>query len=238
MNNRLNAKMKDEAETRRKNLKQLIANKTEGNATRFAEMIGMQQSQVADMLAGRKSFGEKVARKIEAKLNLEDKWLDRGPNAVSEEVLIDGMRFVRGPATPPRKIRFLGNIHLLPDGRWPDNPLSLDNVKFMKNLHSEDPQAYTVRILGDSLAPAVPSNWGAIVEPGTKPMSGCRVIATIEEGDGRRVCSVMEFLYEQDGMVALIGINPPYARLTLPKGRVANMEYVKAFFHGGEEVEE
>jgi plasmid maintenance system antidote protein VapI len=46
---------------------------SDGNVTEFARSIGMAQSQIADMLDGRKSFGEKVARKIEKLLERHGK---------------------------------------------------------------------------------------------------------------------------------------------------------------------
>jgi hypothetical protein len=38
---------------------------SKGNVSAFANAIGIAQSQIADMLDGRKSFGEKVARRLE-----------------------------------------------------------------------------------------------------------------------------------------------------------------------------
>lgn len=59
-----------------------------GNVSAFAYKVGMKQSQIADMLDGRKSFGEKVARKIERQIrtthDLPDLDLDRD---VSVEML-------------------------------------------------------------------------------------------------------------------------------------------------------
>lgn len=52
---------------RRKKLREWIDDKFAGVALRFATAAGMPQSQVQDMLDGRKSFGEKVAAAVEAK---------------------------------------------------------------------------------------------------------------------------------------------------------------------------
>lgn len=65
----------DIADTRRKNLQRLV--QSEGLSV-VARKCGKPDRQINDMLAGRKSFGEKVARAIEKKLSPEKPtgWLD------------------------------------------------------------------------------------------------------------------------------------------------------------------
>ena len=53
---------------RRAALRAAIDQEFEGNVSRFAAAAGKSQSQIADMLDGRKPFGEKVARSIEGAL--------------------------------------------------------------------------------------------------------------------------------------------------------------------------
>lgn len=65
--------------TRRKNLQTLVG--TFGLA-HVAKKAKKPDSQINDMLAGRKSFGEKVAREIEANLGLAHLYLDEDQNAL------------------------------------------------------------------------------------------------------------------------------------------------------------
>ncbi|MFT4171776.1 MAG: S24 family peptidase [Rhodocyclaceae bacterium] len=63
----------DIAERRRARLRQLIE---ERSLTAVANMLGKQPNQLSDTAAGRKSFGEKVARSMEEKAGLPKGWFD------------------------------------------------------------------------------------------------------------------------------------------------------------------
>lgn len=67
------------AESRRAVLKELIRTRYDGVARQLAIAAGKPESQINDMLSDppRKSFGEKVARQMEAKLGLVDGYFDR-----------------------------------------------------------------------------------------------------------------------------------------------------------------
>lgn len=60
----------DIAQHRRRVLRNLIDTRFDKVARHLAIAIGKPEGQINDMLAGRKSFGEKVARQIENKLEL------------------------------------------------------------------------------------------------------------------------------------------------------------------------
>jgi len=70
-----NARM-DIQDVRRARLQAIITKGWNGNVTAFATSIHKSPTQIADMLAGRKSFGEKVARDIEKRGRLGHKSLD------------------------------------------------------------------------------------------------------------------------------------------------------------------
>jgi hypothetical protein len=67
------------ADNRRKALATLIESRFDGVARQLALAIGKPERQINDMLSEppRKSFGERVAREIEQKLNLPVYFLDR-----------------------------------------------------------------------------------------------------------------------------------------------------------------
>lgn len=69
--------MSDDALIRVENLR-----KTGKTAAELASTVGSSYQYWRDMLDGKKSFGEKVARKIEAKLGLPRGWLDAINNGV------------------------------------------------------------------------------------------------------------------------------------------------------------
>lgn len=71
--------MEDEALQKRRitNLKAWIDGHYDGSVASASRHSGKSDSQLRDMLAGRKSFGEKVARSIEDKMGMEEGELDR-----------------------------------------------------------------------------------------------------------------------------------------------------------------
>jgi hypothetical protein len=78
-------------EHRRKRLRQWIEQHHAGNVSNFARLVKMQQSQVADTLDGRKSFGEKVARKFETRAKMPLEWLDANapaPKASAQDLKV------------------------------------------------------------------------------------------------------------------------------------------------------
>lgn len=64
---------------RRNNLQRLIRERADGKQAEFAERIGRSPSYVGQLVRGVGSFGERVARDIEARLGLPAGWLDAPP---------------------------------------------------------------------------------------------------------------------------------------------------------------
>ena len=86
----------DIQETRRERLRQLIGDEYSGNVSRFAQLVGKSQSQLSSTLTGRKGFGEKLARQIEAAVGLSKGWLDRADDDQSAaEVAPEGFVAVK-----------------------------------------------------------------------------------------------------------------------------------------------
>lgn len=83
---------------RRQRLRQWIDAKHGGNITAFADSIGRKQPQISDVLAGAKSFGEKLARRIEDKAGMPKRYLD-GPDVTGQlTALYHGVKLTRSGA--------------------------------------------------------------------------------------------------------------------------------------------
>lgn len=78
MKMRLNEQM-DMPTIRRSNLTRLFRDRSDNDVTGFSRLIGKSQSATSDLLHGRKSFGEKMARSIERNAKLPLGFLDN-PN--------------------------------------------------------------------------------------------------------------------------------------------------------------
>lgn len=83
---------------RRKRLRQWIDAKHGGNISAFAESIGRKQPQISDVLSGTKSFGEKLARRIEDRAQMPKRYLD-GPDVYDQlTALYHGIQLTRSGA--------------------------------------------------------------------------------------------------------------------------------------------
>jgi len=94
---------------RRKALMHVVKTEYGGNVSAFARRADKPQSQIADMLAGRKRFGEKVARQIEGRAGLEQGVLDidpdspRGAHAARQPLAAYGLRITPAEAALGRQ---------------------------------------------------------------------------------------------------------------------------------------
>jgi hypothetical protein len=82
---------------RRRRLQIWIALHHEGILLRFAKLVGKSNSQLQDVLRGRKSFGEKLARSLERAAKMPAGWLDESPQREGDlDVAVSGNGSVGG----------------------------------------------------------------------------------------------------------------------------------------------
>jgi hypothetical protein len=75
------------ADIRRRRFALLLEERAQGNISELGRLIDRSPSLTHDLLSGRKSFGEKIARQIEARLGLGDGDLDREESAPSQAAI-------------------------------------------------------------------------------------------------------------------------------------------------------
>lgn len=169
---------------RRLNLGAIIKTDFGGNVSAFARRIDRKPSQILDVMAGRKGFGEKLARSIEEGLSLTPRVLDE---IVDVYVTQDGesVRAVHitntedGPSLKGevpliswvQAGNFCGTIDLHQPGFAEDTVTTTVQVK----AHT-----YALRVVGDSMEPMFPEGIIIIVEPEMEALSGDYVIARNE----------------------------------------------------------
>lgn len=189
---------------RREGLAQMVAECTRGNQAAFAELVGRKASQISDMLMGRKSFGEKVARYLEERAGYPDGWLDLDRPA---RALEDDKRAEKGDA------RFIQDTSQLADrrgiSRRVDDPIpsnvtegpSLTRIPVISWVQAGDfceavgpeqlvhadewidvptkggPNTYALRVQGDSMEPKFSEGSILVVDPDRQAVHGSFVIA-------------------------------------------------------------
>lgn len=70
-------------------------------------------------------------------------------------------------------------------------------------IHTRDPNAYALRLRGDSMMPAIRDGWYVVIEPNAAPALGEYVLVKMR--DGRKM--IKELLYQRSDSVAVISVN-------------------------------
>lgn len=89
---------------------------------------------------------------------------------------------------------------------------------------SRDPNAYALRVQGESMSPTIKSGWFVIVEPDTEYIPGSYVVICTKD----ERCMVKEFLFARNGEFAFISVNDSYGRLTLKQDDIEKIHSVSA----------
>lgn len=207
---------------RRANLAALITTRFSGNQSALATAIDRQASYVSRCLAesgkNQKPIGEKFARHVESCLGLPHGWLDTAHEAASgpsqEAALEPGSTLSR----PFKRTKIVGTAQLGPDGYW-DALAAMDG---WLDVPTNDPEAYSLRVKGDSMSPAIRSGWVVWCEPNHNLIPGEYVMVRRTNGE----CMVKELLYENAEEVSLMAVNDGYGRLTIPREEIEQIHHV------------
>lgn len=187
----------------------------------FADHYDLDASYLSQMLNGHRPMGEKAARNLEAKIGLPPGYLTapiseyvKGAYTVAETSLEPGPDLTR----PFKRTRILGIAQLGPDGYWD----ALTVADGWLDVPTTDPDAYSLRVKGDSMAPAIRSNWVVWCEPNHQLIPGEYVMVRCVDGQSM----VKELLYENADEVSLMAVNAGYGRITIARSDIEQIHYV------------
>jgi hypothetical protein len=128
--------------------------------------------------------------------------------------------FEPGPdlSRPFRRTKIVGTAQLGPEGYWD----ALDVADGWLDVPSSDPDAYSLRVKGDSMAPAIRNGWVVWCEPNHALISGEYVMVRRTNGE----CMVKELLFANVEEVSLMAVNAQYGRITIPREEIEQVHYV------------
>lgn len=187
----------------------------------FADQHDLDASYLSQLLNGHRPMGEKAARNLEAKVGLPAGYLT-SPASVNptNEYAVAETRLEPGPdlSRPFKRTRILGIAQLGPDGYWD----ALTVADGWLDVPTTDPDAYSLRVKGDSMAPAIRSNWVVWCEPNHQLIPGEYVMVRCTDGQSM----VKELLYENAEEVSLMAVNDGYGRVTIARSDIEQIHYV------------
>lgn len=155
------------------------------------------------------AFGLSVEQLIDESRN----WLEDAPGIATESS--DTVVYI-GAAPAQKWTPVMGRAKLGENGwyDWVDTAGSDGYVEAV----SSDPDAYVLRVVGDSMHPAIKNGWYVLVEPNREPCPSDYVALALM--DGRKM--VKEFLYRTNDEIGLQSVNGG-KRLTLRLSEIATM---------------
>lgn len=116
------------------------------------------------------------------------------------------------------RIPIVGMAQLGDGGHW----LAYDHPDSYVQWYSDDPNAYAVQGIGDSMQPRIKHKEFVIIEPSHPIMNGDEVfVVTV---DGRRMVKI--YSYTKDDRVHLESENKEHEKIILDKSEVLFMHYV------------
>jgi phage repressor protein C with HTH and peptisase S24 domain len=179
-----NAELTELQETRRKNLGMSCGSHSQ--QAELAAIYDCEPSYISNMINGRKTIGEKTARKLEKCLNKPIHWIDTpqwlkalngtaqlGTNGLSS-ITEKPKTYKNGNKYYPRVV---GTARCGDQGYYMDLEGGDGYLEF-----DTEPGAIAIRIKGHSMHPAIREGWYVVIEPNKTPTIGEYVLAKFKDG--------------------------------------------------------
>lgn len=163
--------------------------------------------------------GENLLKTAKA-LGVSPEWLQTGKEAI-KPLKVDyehNADFV-GVAKSFRPVPVVGTAKLGDDG---DYSLEQVDSNVVLDAPTSDPNACALRVVGDSMHPAIRHGWYVVIEPSIDPRHGLYV--AVETHSGKRM--VKELLSMDSDVVRLESVNPKHGRTTLDAKEVKTVQAV------------
>lgn len=100
-------------------------------------------------------------------------------------------------------------------------------------IYSGDPNAYALKVVGDSMQPRIRSGEFVLIEPNRGFVSGDEVL--VKTVDGRSMIKV--FMYRRDGEYRLLSVNDAHPPTTLQEAEIEIIHPVGAILKGSRYIE-
>lgn len=194
----------------------------------LAKEAGMSQSAIGNYESGVRDSSRKVV-KLAQTLGVRAEWLANGhgdplPAPASVGSLEPGPEL-----KPSRAIPIVGVARGGPEGHinidaWPEG-----QGESYVSLPTADPEAYVLKVRGDSMRPRIKSGEFIVVEPNMEAQQGDEVVVKLLD-DG---LIVKELLWIRDGEVSLGSVNDAVPPITKPLDEIGYMHRVAAIIPRG-----
>ena len=210
----------DNKDIRRANM--LMLEERLGSLKKLADGMDTDATYLSNIKNRVRDMGDGVARRFEKKLGVPHGWMDH--------LQVPGHRI--GEPAPPEyfphqgitAVPVVGTAQLGDNGFWVDLEHPSGHGEGFVRYPTRDPNAYALRVKGDSMRPRIKPGEFVVIEPNRPVMPGEEVM--VQTSDGRSM--IKQLGARRNGMVELLSINEDYRPITLDEIQVAKMHFVAA----------
>lgn len=157
------------------------------------------------------------------KQDAKDDASNPNPSTPAEELMGSGQHISNkiGRAREGR-VPVVGNAQLGDNGYFEALDFPAGHGDGYLNIHSDDPDAYGLKVTGDSMHPRIKNGEYVLIEPNKGYCSGDEVM--VRTAAGRTM--IKEFIYQRDGMYRLDSINAEHPPIHLAEQDVLDVHLV------------
>ena len=119
------------------------------------------------------------------------------------------------------QIPIIGSAQAGPEGYW-DDLGHLEHGDGFIIASSKDPDAYALRVRGDSMAPTIKNGWFVVIEPNSPVHQGEYVVACTTDG----LCMIKELRYTHHDEYTFGSINDTHPAMTVQKINITRLQPV------------
>lgn len=204
--------MDDITQYRKSRLRALIDSPAYGGSqASFAKAAGLTEGRVSQLLDPNQSFGERSAKNIASELRLGDRYFEEG-FGLSATLHVQSNVEPALELKKSRRVPITGSVRGGDDGYLVQDTVPDGWVEYWTG----DPNAYALRIKGDSMHPRYRAGEFVVITPSIEAQPGRDVVVKLHNGK----CLLKELNWIRGDEIQLLSINNGYAPMTIPKEEV------------------
>lgn len=208
---------------RKKRLRALIDSPAYGGSqSSFAKAAGLTEGRVSQLLDPNQSFGERSARNVASELRLGDRYFEEGFGADATGELFSSEVGDAVPLKAIKRIPVIGDVKGGDEGYLEELQHPVGFGEGYVEYPTTDPNAYAVRVRGDSMHPRYRAGEFVIVEPNIAAQEGDDVVIVC--ANGRKMLKQLN--WRRDGEVQLLSVNNGYAPMTVSSLEISSIQLV------------
>ncbi|KRW62357.1 LexA family transcriptional regulator [Pseudomonas sp. TTU2014-080ASC] len=195
----------------------------------LAKKVGITQTSISD-LETEKSASSSFNASIAMHCGVSAIWLETGIGEMTNlhsppaQQAVNGN--VEGEPVPIKEgiVPVVGMAQLGSNGYFEALDFPVGHGDGYVQIYSNDPNAYALKVVGDSMEPRIRSGEYVLIEPNKGYVAGDEVL--VKTLDGQSMIKV--FMYCRDGEVRLLSVNEAHAPITMLLSQIDRIHVVGA----------